>query len=315
MLRESIIEEWREQLRSPSGSLTTNAPMPEQLINKLLEEDISFKDKLSFEEMAFPTLSGVLNEITGLNIIAGLQRQSKKDYLTLFRAIRFPTYKRMYESIGKSGYATSNYEQERILELYGRDDYQKERSAITSNPIFWTQPQERVVDGLPLFSLVNDALQIHYSFRGKQDFVALAGLHIPKGLIESGAIKLISNSAIDLDYKNGEQDFEIKDFVATDASYKFDYPALRAQGIDLHEIYSRGLPFNLSVAQSMGIEQETFLLETYRLPAGELEKLRTNSKMLKENAYFLHGIFGDQNIFARQKANHLPTKCYKVSAR
>lgn len=311
MLQESIINEWRKQLSEPSGSLTTNEAMPSELIDKLLDEGLSLKEKIIFEEVSFPLLGNNLDSVVGLNIIAGVQSKNRKGYLTLFRAIRFPTYKRIHEVAKTYGYAFSNYEQDRILAFYNHRDYQKKRGEIIKDHRFWTQPQERVVSGLPLFSLVNDALQIHYSFRGKTDFILLVAIHIPQGLLQSGKIKLISNSAIDLDYKNEEREWEIKDFIEKESSYSIDYKALRARGIDLHEIYSKDLPHNLEEAQKIGIEQEFCLLQTYHLNS-ELDRVIDDTKILKENDWFLHGIFGDQNVFARRRAKHLPLKCYNI---
>lgn len=307
-----MIEQWREECKNLSGSLTTNGPMPQQLIEKLLEENVSLKGKLSFEEVTFRKLGGLLDSVPGLDILAGLQKRTNADCLTLFRAIRYPTYKRMYDAVAQYGCSISNYEQERILEFYRNEDYGRKRKEIMSDQRFWTQPQERVVSGLPLFSLINDALQIHYSFRADTDMVAMAVVYIPYHLLESSKVKLIANAAIDLAYDNSERDFAVADFIRKEDHYQIDYAALRARGIDLHEIYSQGIPLTLKEAQALGIEQEFFLLDVYRIDDKKISALLDNAKLLKENAYFLHGFFGDQNVFARRRSKYLPNKCQRI---
>ena len=308
-----MIEEWKKQLQELSENLTTNEVMPKHLAEKLLEEDVSLKERLSFEEINFPVSNDVLGEIEGLNILSGLQKQSKKGCLTLFRAVRFPTYKRMYE-VSINGYAISNYEQERILDLYQNKDYVQKRESLKTDSRFWTQPQERVVHGLPLFCLVNDALQIHRAFRGETDKVVIIAIYIPHELLESKKIKLTANTAIDLDYENHERDFEISDFYKKDDIYEIDFGSLRARGIDLHEMYTRDLPLDIKQTEALGITQDLFLLDLYKIKEGKkINNLFTNTEVLKKNKYFLHGFFGDQNIFGRRKAFYLPSSCSKIS--
>lgn len=309
-----MINKWKKELNKPSGNLTTNQVMPEHLIEKLLEEDESLENKLKFEEINFPKLGKLLDDIKGLNILAGLQKYTRDGCVTLFRAARFPTYKRMYEAVYEKGYAISNYEQERILELYKDQEYLNKREQIMKDPLFWTQPQERVVHGLPLFCLVNDALQIHRAYRAEQDKVVMIAIHIPHELLESEKIKLIANPAIDLDYSNTEREFEIKDFTKANGTYEIDFAALRARGIDLQEMYTRDLPWELEEAEKLGINQDFFLLEIFRISDNsKIEKLRQDTEILKQNRYFLHGLFGDQNIFGRRTSEYLPGKCYKIS--
>ena len=310
----NFIEQWNEQLKKPSGNLTTNQAMPDFLIKKLLEEDLSLKDKIEFSEMDFPKFDGLLGEIDGLNILAGLQSFTKEGNLTLFRAIRFPTYKRIYEAVYHHGFAILNYEQERILDLYKKPEYIKQRNEIKDNPLFWTQPQERVVKGLPLFYLLNDALQIHRAFRLNDDLVVMAAVHIPHELLESRKVRLITNPAIDLEYDNEERDFEIKDFVKTNGSYSIDFKALRTRGIDLHEMYTNDLPWDIEKARKIGVEQDLFLLNINKITDySKIKNLKENTDLLKVNAYFLHGFFGDQNIFGRRQSFYLPTQCNKIT--
>ncbi len=313
---ECMIEKWRKELKKPSGNFTTNAPMPEHFIDTLLEEDETLKEKLEFEDAPFPELESPLNQVEGLSILAGLQRNLKDGYLTLFRAIRFPTYKRIHDVVNEYGFTTANYEQERILELYKDNVYQSGRNQIKSNPVFWTQPQERVVKGLPMFSLVNDALQIHRAYRADEDKVLMIALHIPHELVENGAIKFIANTAIDLDYDDETRDFEIKDFVKENGVLRIDYRSLRTRGIDLHEMYTQDLPENVLQAKAMGILEDLYLLDIKRIPdESTFKSLINESGVLKDNQDFMHGFFGDQNIFGRRKTTFLPTNCCRVSAK
>jgi hypothetical protein len=310
-----MLEQWRSQLKENSGNLTTNAPMPAFISEKLLEEDESLKDKIISSEKEFPKLNGIMGEVEGLNIIGGLQSQSKKDYLTLFRAVRFPTYKRIYDLL-INGFIVSNYEQERILELYTEENYLEQREKNKNDERFWIQPQERVVHGIPMFALANDALQIHRAFRGKEDKVALAVIHIPREHLESRRIKLIANTAIDLDYQNAERDIPVRDFRDKDGIFEVDYPALRARGVDLHEMYSQDLPMNREESEALGIEQEYYLLDIYEIENLEaMNTLESDTETLRRNKRFLHGLFGDQNIFGRRRAKYLPTKAYTLTLR
>jgi hypothetical protein len=310
-----MINNWKKQLGELSGNLTTNEYMPEKICKELLKEDLSLKNKLSFEEIDFPNQAGISGKVKGFNILSGLQRIHKKGCLTLYRAVRFPTYKRIYEMVSSFGCSIANYEQERILELYHDKKYQTKRSEIRKNKNFWIIPQEKVVPGLPMFSSVNDALQIHRAYRSKKDKVAMIAVHIPFELIGK-KIKLISNPAIDLEYDECERDYKIIDFAKKNGLIDFDYTALRAKGIDLHELYAQNLPWCLKDSNKLGIMQDFFVLDIYEIQANDRKKIKDlfqNSKLLKENQYFLHGFFGDQNIFARRKSRYLPFRCQKVS--
>lgn len=311
-----MIKKWEKQLEKLSGNLTTNDYMPAKLREIILRENDIFKNNISFKKMNFPKLSGILGKIEGLDILAGLQKIQRKDCLTLYRAVRFPTERRLYEMMLDYGCAIANYEQERILELYESKEYLSKRKKIQQDKNFWIVPQERVVHGLPMFSLVNDALQIHYSFRGEKDKVAIIAIHIPHNLLKS-KIKLISNSAIDIDYRECSRDFEIKDFIRKESGIiDFDYKSLRARGIDLHEIYAQNLPWCLSDCKKIGIEQEFFILDIFEIKNNikkNIKKLFNDTELLKKNKFFLHGFFGDQNIFARRESRYLPSKCQRIN--
>lgn len=306
----------REKIRLQkelSGNLTTNSSMPRDLAEKLTNDDTSLKNFIKLEKIVFRPLAGTPNKIKGLNIIAGLQKIKKDNYLTVYRAVRFPTYKRMHEILDNLGCCIANYEQERIMRLYTNNRYIKKRNKIKSDNNFWTQPQERVVDGVPVFFLINDALQIHRAFRKEKDRVMIMAIHIPCPLLKNKKIQLIANTAIDLDYNNSDRDFEINDFIIKDKICYPDFKSLRARGIDLHEMYFKNLPWGLEACKKVGISQEYFLLDVYKIKKDKNYKaLANDSKTLKNNAHFMHGFFGDQNVFGRGETKYLPLNCFRI---
>lgn len=115
-----------------------------------------------------------------------------------------------------------------------------------------------------------------------------------------------------MDYDNCERDFRINDFQKKDNSYAPDYKALRVRGIDLHEMYFKNLPFDLEGHKLLGIEQRFFLVDIYRIDLHNSRIRNLSIEVLKEHEYFLHGIFGDQNIFGRGVTRHLPFQCHEV---
>jgi len=309
---ESMLSRWNERIMKSSGNLTTNSYLSLELKEKLLTENYNLINDLNFEEISFPFLSSELHYIKDINILAGLQKLNKKENLTVFRAIRFPTVNRIWETVSDLGLSMPNYEQERILQLYENNDYIKKREMIQKDSLFQTQAQERVVDGVPVFNLVNDALQIHRAYRSEEDRLLLIGIHIPYDLFQNGDLKLIANTAIDLDYSNSERDFEITNFKEKNGYPVIDYHALRVRGIDLHEMYIKGLSYTLEGHKKLGIEQKFFLLDIYRSDIDSLGMFDIDSEVLKENEYFLHGFFGDQNVFGRRPTEYLPSKCWEV---
>ncbi len=181
---KKIRHSWKISLNKLSGNLTTNEYMPNEIKKKLIDEDLELINKLKFEEIKYPKLKDYKNNLVELNILSGLQNIKKKDCLTLFRAIRFPTIKRIFETIQTNGFATNNYEQERILKIYDNIKYIKKRNKINKDNLFQTIPQERVINGLPIFALVNDAIQIHKAYRATKDKILLVAIHIPFKLIK-----------------------------------------------------------------------------------------------------------------------------------
>jgi len=311
---EGMMRKWKRTTKGLSGNLTTNNYLPENIRIKLLKEDADLIKRLDFEDISFPYPCKELTGIEGMNILSGLQKKSQKGYLTVFRAIRFPTTQRICETIYEKGLSMSNYEQERILALYKDKEYNSAREKIRRNKTFWIQPQERVVHGLPVFSLVNDALQIHHAYKNDIDKTLMIVAYIPYELIKNKTISLVANTAIDFDYDNSERDYEITDFLIKNGHYTIDYKALRAKGIDLHEMYIKNLPSTLEEHNKLGMKQEFYLLNTYAINPKEerIKKIRSNSRILKENEYFLHGFFGDNNIFGRRPTKYMPFRCQEV---
>jgi hypothetical protein len=311
---EEMVSTWNKTTTTLSENLTTNAYLPELIRDKLLDEDTALKKNLAFQERYFQLASPELSEITGLNILSGIQSEKKKDNLTVYRAIRFPTIKRIWESLNNYGISMSNFEQERILTLYENADYMKQREEIQKNNLFWIQPQERVVHGLPIFTLVNDALQIHHAYKNSIDKTLIVVAHIPYQLIKDNTLTLTANTAIDFDFADDSRDMTIEDFVEQQEGCSINYSALRAKGIELHELYVKGLPYTLKEHNELGIEQKFYLVDTYEtdVRTETFKRLHSNSTILQKNEYFLHGFFGDHNIFGRRPTKYIPFNCYEV---
>lgn len=309
-----MLKEWEKTTTDLSGNLTTNEYLPPEIREKLLKEDLSLINQLDLKEINFPYPCKELANIKGMNILSGLQKKNKNNCLTVYRTVRFPTTYRTWKTINEKGISMSNYEQERILSLYTNEKYNSAREKIRENKNFWFQPQERVVDGLPVFSLVNDALQIHYAYRNNMDKVLMIMGHIPYELIKNKKISLTANTAIDYDYDNNKRDYELKEFVKKDGHYQIDYKSLRAKGIDLHEMYIQNLPFTLKEHKELGIEQKFYLIDIYEINQKDkqIRELFDNSKKLIENEYFLHGFFGDHNIIGRRPSKWMPFTCHEV---
>ncbi|MFA6099458.1 MAG: hypothetical protein WC750_01095 [Patescibacteria group bacterium] len=287
--------------------------MPERIKNILLDEDLSLGNKYRLEKVKFPKSLGILGKIRGMDILAGLQKLHKPGHLTVFRAIRFPTNKRIFKAIFENGCALPNFEQERILELYHDPKYVQKRKGIQKDRNFWVQPQERVVNGLPVFHLVNDAIQIHHAFRHERDRVLVIALYLPYALLKNKNIHLISNSAIDLNYSDQSRDFEIQDFVFDGQRVQVALEPLMARGIDLHEMFIKNLPWDIKGCDRFGIKQDYYLLDIHRIKDDKkIKKLRSDTKILLKNNNFLHGFFGDQNVFARRASKYLPFACFKI---
>ncbi|MBW2967086.1 hypothetical protein KY362_01225 [Candidatus Woesearchaeota archaeon] len=295
---KSMIKDWAANMLRPSGNLTTNDSVPDHLMQRLLQEDDSLLEELVLEEM----------DCRGLEVLKELQGLSSQGCVTFYRAVRFPTVKRIHETVTHYGMSMSNYEQDRILYMYLDTAYEaKRRGAMRDSRLL--VPQERVVEGLPVFGLVNDALQIHRAYRSAEDRVLMVAAHVPKYLID-GKLRLVANTAIDLHYSDNTRDVDIVRFKGG----KIDYAHYRALGVDVHEMYLQGGGFNIEEHSSFGITQRFFLIDTKRIDSVELARIRSEPG-LKEREWYMHGFFGDQNVFGRRPSEHVPVTCREVRLR
>lgn len=312
---EEMLGAWEKSTRKCSGNLTTDDYLPPEIRRKLLAENLSLINDLEFKGMSFPPLCQELSGIGGMNILSGLQKLGKDGNLTVFRAIRFPTLLRIWKTVYELGLSIPNYEQERILQMYGDNEYMKKRNEMKRYPRLGTQPQERIVSGVPVFCLANDALQIHHAYRSERDRVLIIAIHVPYELLNSDNVSLTANTTIDLEFNDTERDVRITKFQEKEGLYIVDYKALRVRGIDLHEMYFKGLPFDLEGHKLVGIEQRFFLLDIYQVDIKDSRIMDLGTDILEEHEYFLHGFFGDQNVFGRGVSRHLPFQCHEVRAK
>ncbi|MFH1770164.1 MAG: hypothetical protein ABH828_01265 [archaeon] len=311
---------WTEESSKLSGNLTSNSSLPKDISDRLFSDD-NF-DKKYFKSITSQKIEPLkfnneLNYITGLDILAELQNLSKPNNLTLFRAIRFPTPKRLSELVNEKGFSQENYEQERLQRLYSDKEYLLLREQIKNNALFNFQPQERIVEGLPAFSLVNDAIQIHRAYRSNVDRVAIAVGFFPKELFEEGIFELYANTAIDFERQNDSRDFKITDFKqGPKGSTIIDYSSLRVRGIDVFETFLRKAPTNMSDMNKLGVKQSFYVLDIYNAKNYNVnfDSISQNSKLLKENEWFLHGFLGDHSLLGRDKAKYIPFNCYEIKS-
>jgi hypothetical protein len=295
---ENMLERWAKSTRSLPDSLTTKDYLPEDIRSRLLLEDASLEDRLVFEELPWK----------GLDILKNLQSRTKRNCLTLYRAIRFPTFARTHETVTQYGLSMSNYEQERILAIYDDPNYREIRSGLDSR---FLVPQERVIPGVPVFGLVNDAVQIHRAFRSDKDRVLITSIHIPKTQLDCN-IDLIANSAIDIDHRCDDRDYSIRRLVERDGYYYIDYAHYRTLGLDIYEMYLQGVGYNMGEHNNLGIEQRFYLLDIEKINRSLLKAIQEDPDLKKKQQY-LRGFFGEQNIFGRRPATHLPLSCYEVT--
>ena len=309
---QDLQKKWQLSVKERSGNLTTNDYLSVNLRKKLLS-DVTGSDKdIKYIQKSFPSLCKELDQIIGMKILSGLQKLHKSNNITVYRAIRFPTLSRIWETVHKLGLSMSNYEQERILQIYNNKEYINKRKNIQQDALFQTQPQERVIDGVPIFASVNDAIQIHRAYRHKTDRVLLIAIHIPYQLIKNNSLTLITNSSIDTNYDNDSRDCKINQFKKVDNHYCIDFRSLRVRGIELNEMYFKGLPFDLKGHSSIGIQQKFFLLDINKIDIKNINIENLSDKILKKYEYFLHGLYGDQNPFGRSPTKYLPTNCSEI---
>jgi len=144
--------------------------------------------------------------------------------------------------------------------------------------------------------------------------IAIVAIYIPYQLLKNKKVKLISNSAIDLDFDNEQRDVEIQNYIFKGGSVKIDPEPLMARGVDLQEMYAKNLPWNIKDCEKMGIKQDFFILDIYEVVnKNKIKKLFRDTDTLIKNKDFLHGFFGDQNIFGRRSSRYLPFRCFKIN--
>lgn len=300
-------------IEETSGTYTTNWYFPSHIRDQLFKNNTAeYIDTFTLKLQNFESVEPPL--IKGMDVLKGLQEQKKEDNLTLYRAIRFPTAKRIWETINEKGLCTNNYEQERILELYQDKNYQETRERIKKDKRFWSQPQERVVDGLPVFGLVNDAIQIHSGYRNIYDTTLLITAHIPKELFTNNILELHTNPAITTNYTDESSDRRImpQQLIKKNGNITIDYQAMRASGIDVYEMYLKGLPEGKMATEELGIALDFHYLSIRKVDEKQKQELRKNYKTLKQNEHFLHGFFGEQAMYGRNTSKYVPMLCYKV---
>jgi len=127
------INTWKNIAEKPSGNYASNVPLAGELLDKLMENHISndyFNSKIEISKTKFPELEKNLSKVSGLDILSGLHKLYKKDCITVFRAIRFPTPRRILKMVEDDGISTLNYEHDRLLQIYENPDYKKKSKSF-----------------------------------------------------------------------------------------------------------------------------------------------------------------------------------------
>jgi len=319
-----LINNWYSAAKIPSGNYTSNLPMPDAIINKLLKNEIKtndLKESLITESIKLHQLTYPVSKYCGFQILAYLQNLYLPNCLTVYRAIRFPTPNRINEMVKVSGLSTINFEHERLLSIYEDSDYKLKREQLLKDPAFSFQPQERIVQGLPVFLNVNDAVQIHRPFRlSNKDYIAIAVSFIPYDLLSSDKIQMFSNQALVQNYFDNQGDRKI-------THYKFDpllrvkpsFSLLRLEGIQLYESYLVGFPHKIEDCIGLDISTKFYLLEIENISSKNddesLKDIKIDKNIMGDHSYFLYGFWGDDNIFLRRPSEYLATKCIELAQR
>lgn len=321
---KKYISSWYKTSETPSGNYASNLPLDSDLLEKLLDGNISEEqlyDTVNLKQQKFPNLNNNLGKINGLDILSGLQDLGKSNCITIFRAVRFPTPKRIVEMVLEKGLSLLNYEHQRLVRIYEAEDYKLKRQELMRDPKFSFIPQERIVPGLPIFFNVNDSIHIHRAYRNENDLIGLIAAYIPIDIIKTDKIEIFTNYALVQNYSDNEGDKKINHFIKLSGNGKYIpfYKALNLEGTLVYESYCNGIPESISSAEKLGIKQDFFLLETY-MPEINIRKKSVNGidiskSLINENPYFLYGFWGDDNIFMRRPSAYLPKRCYKIEKR
>lgn len=315
------IEKWSKSAAEPSGNYTSNLPLDQELLNVLMENHIPmehFNNTLNINDIRFPNIDKNAKLVQGLNILAGLQNLSKPDCISVYRAIRFPTPKRLIKIATSTGISTLNYEHQRLLKIYEDPDYKAKRENLRKDPRFCFQPQERIVPGLPVFFNVNDAIHIHRAYRNENDLIVIAVAYIPNKLISNDKIEIFSNFALVQNYSDSDGDRKIKYFKSLPNGRIIPFfKALNIEGNLVYETYCKGIPQTLEDSLEQGIEQQFYLLELYKPKIDAHDKsingINLSKELASNNSYFLYGFWGDDNIFMRRTSEFLPKKCFEIT--
>jgi len=314
---------WADSTVELSGSLTSNAYLPVDIRRKFISNKYfnvkKYASLIDEKHITPQPLNSPLNEIKGLDTLFSLQALSKPGCVTVFRAIRFPNPERIINVISKTGITEVNYEQERLERLYTSKRYHQYRNKIMRNKSFSFQPQERIVSGLPVFFFINDAIQIHNSYRGDLDRILIVVAFIPKNIIDDNTIDIYSNNAFASNYNDDSHDYNIVEYIDIDGVYKPDFDYYRFKGIELYEAFISKFPSTLDKALSLGIKQKIFMLDLYRCKRKDDELCEINVELTKSDLKRLYevapGFVGSSNLLARMQGLYLPFKCHEVIAK
>lgn len=313
---ESLRGDWIYRAEKEAETLTSKAPLNPKAIELLFSDEHYYQDFNGSLEVTKIAPFGSDNNIVlnGLKILKYLQELQISNTLKLFRAIRYPTPSRIYNSLYKYGPCLSNYEQERIFNLYSNEKYITQRSLIAKNSHFCFLPQERIVKGLPIFFIANDAIQIHNSLRSKKDLLLLTVLFIPKKFIENKEFKIFLNMPIEEDYQNDRRDIELNQYIIDDQMMSENLTLLSNKGIDLFEAYIKNLPYTLQ-----GLCLKELKIKFYLLKISHIVVEPINSKINEliigdeENSQlYMKGFWGENSITSRKPSNFLPEDCYEL---
>jgi hypothetical protein len=314
------IQNWINGASKPSGNHTSNLPLDNDLLNLLMENHVSidsFNNSLFFKEIKFPKLDLNTNHVKGLNVLSGLQNINKPDCVSVYRAIRYPTPKRILQIVLDSGVSTINYEHQRLLKIYEDEEYRRKREQLKKDPRFSFQPQERIVPGLPIFFSVNDAIHIHRAYRSENDLIVVAVAFIPHAQLKNDSVEIFSNYALVQNYSDSDGDKKITHYrkLNTGRVVPF-YKALNLEGNLVYETYCTGIPQSVSDSKTKGIEQRFFLIELYKPQIDSQIKtingVFLSNDLMANDSYYLYGFWGDDNIFMRKPSEYLPNTIYEI---
>ncbi len=314
------IKTWGKSASEPSGNHASNLPLDTELLSILMENHVSmdsFNNSLLFKEVKFSKIELNSTHIVGLNILSGLQNLNKSDCVSVFRAIRYPTPKRILKIMLDSGISTINYEHQRLLKIYEDKEYKLKRDQLKIDPRFSFQPQERIVPGLPIFFNVNDAIHIHRAYRSENDLIVVAVAFIPYNQIKNDSIEIFSNYALVQNYSDLDGDKKINHFRKLNNGRVVPfYKALNLEGNLVYETYCTGIPQSLNDCKINGIEQRFFLIELYKPKIDSKQKtingVSFSNDLVSNDSYFLYGFWGDDNIFMRRPSEYLPKTIHEI---